>query len=277
MEKIHGTSTHIRFRPSDSSISYFSGGTKFAAFITLFNEDDLIARFKALNLPVDKDITVFGEGYGGKEQGMRDTYGPELKFVAFDVKIGERWLNVPDAEDVVKKLGLEFVFYKKVSTQFVEENGVRRYVELDNERDATSEQARRNGVVGYRKREGIVIRPPVEVTLNNNSRVIAKHKRDEFRETASPRSIEIDPAKLKVLSDAQEVADEWVTNERLKHVLDKIPDHSMAMIPQIIKNMTEDVLREGQGEIVESKEVKSAIGNKTVEMYKGMLKSLVGK
>ena len=79
--------------------------------------------------------TVFGEGYGGKEQGMRDTYGPDLKFIAFDVKIGNRWLSVTDAEDVVKKLGLEFVFYKKVSTYFTEENGVRKYVELDAERD----------------------------------------------------------------------------------------------------------------------------------------------
>lgn len=277
MEKIHGTSTHIAFNPTDNSLRFFSGGTKHDSFVKLFNQPDLIEKFKSLQIPVDREITVFGEGYGGKEQGMRDTYGPDLKFIAFDVKIGNRWLSVTDAEDVVKKLGLEFVFYKKVSTYFTEENGVRKYVELDAERDATSEQALRNGVVGFRKREGIVIRPPVEMTLNNGSRVMAKHKRDEFRETASPRVIVDDPSKLKVLNDAQLVASEWVTNERLNHVLDKIPDHDMTKIPVIIKAMTEDVLREGSGELVDSKEVRAALGKKTVELYKGKLNSSIGK
>lgn len=278
LEKIHGTSTHIRFRPSDNSISYFSGGTKFAAFVALFNEDDLIARFKALALPVDKDITVFGEGYGGKEQGMSATYGKELKFVAFDIQIGDSWLDVPSAEKVVKDLGLEFVYYKKVSTlNVVEKDGVKYFVELDAERDAPSTQGKRNGVLEDKFREGVVLRPPFEVTLNNGSRLIVKHKRDEFRETASPRNILVDPAQLEVLSKADEVANEWVTNERLGHVLDKMPGHSMSSIPQLIKNMTEDVLREGAGEIVDSKEVRKAIGSKAVALYKGMLAANIGK
>jgi len=277
LEKIHGTSTHIEFRPSDNSIRYFSGGTKHESFVKLFNETELIEKFKALSLPVDRNITVFGEGYGGKEQGMRDTYGPDLKFIAFDVKIGERWLSVQDAEKIVLDLGLEFIFYKKVSTSYTEENGVRKYVELDGERDATSAQALRNGVEGYRKREGIVIRPIAEMTLNNGDRVMAKHKRDEFRETAKPREILIDPSKLEVLSNAQAVANEWVTNERMNHVLSKIPDHNISKIPVIIKSMLEDVLREGAGEIVDSKEVRSAISKKTVDNYKAMLNASIGK
>ena len=278
MEKIHGTSCHVAFRPSDGSIRYFSGGTKHAAFVALFNEADLIARFKAMNLPIDKDITVFGEGYGGKEQGMSATYGKELKFVAFDVQIGDSWLDVPTAEKVVLDLGLEFVYYKKVSTlNVVEKDGVKHFVELDAERDAPSTQGKRNGVLEDKFREGVVLRPPFEVTLNNGSRLIVKHKRDEFRETASPRNILVDPAQLAVLSKADEVANEWVTQERLQHVLDKMPGHSMATIPQLIKNMTEDVLREGSGEIVDSKEVRKAIGSKAVSLYKTMRITNIGK
>jgi hypothetical protein len=278
LEKIHGTSTHIMFRPSDGSIRYFSGGTKAEAFRAIFNEDDLIARFKALALPVDKDITVFGEGYGGKEQGMSATYGKTLKFVAFDVKIGDSWLDVPSAEKVVLSLGLEFVYYKKVSTlNVVEKDGIKHFVELDAERDAPSTQAKRNGILEDKFREGVVLRPLFEVTLNNGKRLIVKHKRDEFRETASPRNVLVDPAQLAVLSKADEVANEWVTNERLRHVLDKMPGHSMATIPQLIKNMTDDVLREGEGEIVDSKEVRKAIGAKAVVLYKAMLSSNIGK
>lgn len=278
MEKIHGTSCHVSFRPSDGSIRYFSGGTKAEAFRAIFNEDDLIAKFKALNLPVDKDITVFGEGYGGKEQGMSATYGKVLKFVAFDVQIGDSWLDVPSAEKVVLSLGLEFVYYKKISlTNVVEKDGVKHFVELDAERDAPSTQGKRNGVLEDKPREGVVVRPLVEMTLNHGGRVIVKHKRDEFRETASPRNILVDPAQLAVLSKADEVANEWVTPMRLEHVLDKIPGHSMASIPLIIKNMTEDVLREGAGEVVDSKEVRKAIGSKAVALYKSQLMANIGK
>jgi hypothetical protein len=279
LEKIHGTSCHLRFRPSDNSISYFSGGTKHAAFVALFNGADLIARFKSMNLPIDKDITVFGEGYGGKEQGMSATYGKELKFVAFDVKIGDSWLDVPSAEKVVLDLGLEFVYYKKVSTlNVVEKDGVKHFVELDAERDAPSTQGKRNGVLEDKFREGVVLRPPFEVTLNNGSRLIVKHKRDEFRETASPRNILVDPAQLAVLSKADEVANEWVTQERLQHVLDKMPKpHDMNQIPQLIKSMVSDIYREGKCEIVESKEVRKAIGAKAVALYKAQLITNIGK
>lgn len=278
LEKVHGTSTHVSFRPSDGSIRYFSGGTKHAAFVALFNEADLIARFKAMNLPIDKDITVFGEGYGGKEQGMSATYGKVLKFVAFDVKIDDSWLDVPSAEKVVLDLGLEFVYYKKISlTNVVEKDGIKHFVELDAERDAPSTQGKRNGVLEDKPREGVVVRPLVEMTLNHGGRVIVKHKRDEFRETASPRNILVDPAQLAVLSKADEVANEWVTQERLRHVLDKMPGHSMASIPLIIKNMSDDVLREGAGEIVDSKEVRKAIGTKAVSLYKTMLITNIGK
>ena len=70
LEKIHGTSAHIAFNPGDGSIRYFSGGTAHATFVGLFNETALIEAFKALTLPVDKTIVVYGESYGGKEQGM---------------------------------------------------------------------------------------------------------------------------------------------------------------------------------------------------------------
>jgi hypothetical protein len=306
LEKIHGTSAHVVFKPTwvqdgdkpkelKVSLVFFSGGESHSRFVSLFDQEALAAAFLKLAI-VDRDVFIYGEAYGGSQQGMSATYGKELKFVAFDVQIGDTWLSVPDAELIVKGLGLEFVHYTKVP--LVRVKGV-AYAELpprleyitetdltfvDAERDAPSMQALRNGVITQEqydrgegpKREGIVMRPLREMTLNNGDRVIVKHKRDEFRETASPRVVE-DPAKLKVLEDAKSVAQEWVTLERLKHVLDKLPTpHDMALVPKLIPAMQEDVLREGAGEIVDSKEVRKAIGTKAVELFKAFLNSKIG-
>jgi hypothetical protein len=230
-------------------------------------------------LPADKTITVYGEAYGGSQQKMSATYGNQLKFIAFDVCIGDAWLSVPDAEQIVKSLGLEFVHYTKVKlTKAVKrETGddmwdvVPSFDELDAHRDAPSIQAVRNGIVEPKPREGIVCRPLKEVTLNNGHRLIVKHKGDAFKETATPREASIDPARLAVLADADAVASEWVTPMRLAHVLDKIPEHGMEKMREIITAMVEDVMREGAGEIVDSREVRKAISTRTTTLYKQSL------
>src|SRR6185436_9013658 len=97
----------------------------------------------------------------------------------------------------------------------------------------------------------------IELTQNNGERIIAKHKRDEFRETKSPRPV-VDPEKLKVLENAEMVANEWVTGERLNHILDKIPNACMEQTGEIIKSMVEDIKREGNTEIIWSKDIEKA-------------------
>jgi hypothetical protein len=278
LEKIHGTSAHIIFNPPIAALSagrltFFAGGESHEKFVSLFDTVKLLQGFNDFGVPCDKAATVYGEAYGGKCQGMSHTYGPNLKFIVFDVQIGDCWLSVPDAEEVAKKLGLEFVHYTKISTDLKS---------LDAERDALSVQAVRNGVVTPeefmsgkgKKREGVVLRPLIELTMNNGERVICKHKGEEFQETATPRKV-VDPAKVKVMEDANAIANEWVTATRLQHVLDKLPGHCMEKMRDIIFAMQEDVLREAKGEIVESEAVKKAIGKKTVEMYKNFLKSQI--
>lgn len=253
LEKIHGTSAHISWK--DGKVSFFSGGEKHERFVKLFDEEKLTKKFEEL---FDEDVIIFGEAYGGSQQGMSATYGKELKFVAFDVKIEHSWLDVPNAEDVATKLGLEFVDYKKISTDLESINACR---------DEPSVQAKRNGIVEDKLREGIVLRPLIELRKNNGERVIVKHKRDEFKETKTKR--EVDPEKLKILKDAREVAEEWTTPMRLQHVLDRLGNPcEMENTREVIKAMVEDVFREAEGEIVESKEVESAISKKTAQLYK---------
>lgn len=240
LEKVHGTSAHVRWK--DGAVGYHSGGEKHERFAALFDEPALCAAFEAIG---HTDVTVYGEAYGGSQQKQAWRYGPDLKFVAFEVQVGETWLDVPNAEDICKKLGIEFVHYRRVSTDLSA---------LDAERDAPSEQARRNGVEGDKPREGVVLRPIIEVRNNRGERIMAKHKRDEERETATPRKV-VDPTQMEVLRSAQAIADEWVTPTRLEHVLDKLgPDVGIERMRDVIAAMTEDVLREGSGELVDSRE-----------------------
>ncbi len=204
---------------------------------------------------------IYGEVYGGKCQGMSATYGKDLKFIAFDVQIEELWLNVPNSESVCKSLNIEFVDYVKVSTELKE---------LDAERDKDSTQAIRNGCGEGKMREGVILKPLIELTTNNGERVISKHKRDEFKETKTPRVVSTE--EFKILEDAKAIAEEWVTEMRLKHVLDKLPKGiNIESTRLVIQSMIEDVYREAKGEIIESKEVTKYIGAKTAIMFKKTL------
>ena len=56
----------------------------------------------------DVDVTVYGEAIGaGVQKG--GAYGDKIRFVAFDVTVGGRYLKNRDARDVVWQLGLDFV------------------------------------------------------------------------------------------------------------------------------------------------------------------------
>ena len=261
LEKIHGTSAHVAWE--NGALRFFPGGGQYGTFVALFDQAALASAFQALGH--DK-ITVYGESYGGKMQGMARRYGDKPRFVAFDVLIGEKWLDVPAAANLVGGLGLEFVYYVRVPAT-VEA--------LNAERDAPSKQAQRNGVEGEQRREGIVIRPPVEVRKNNGERIMAKHKRDEERETKSPRVVD-DPEKLRCLERGRDVAEEWVTPTRLQHVLDKLPQATgMEHTGLVIAAMIEDVTREGKGEIADSREARQAVGKVTADLWKQRVRGAI--
>lgn len=258
MEKIHGTSAHVSFK--ENRLRFFAGGCKHGTFVDIFDQGNLQEKLDGV------EVVIFGEAYGGKIQRMSHTYGKEIKFVAFDVKIGDCWLSVPQAEEFTLSAGLEFVDYVKIATE----------IELiDEQRDRPSVQAVRNGMGPNQKREGIVLRPLMEFTKNNGNRIISKHKGEGFEETKTPR--EVSPEKLKVLTEARAISDEWITPMRISHVLDKIQDVDMTKMREILSAMQEDVKREAEGEIVWSRDVEKAINKATSlgvkEFFKNKLNS----
>lgn len=256
MEKIHGTSAHISY--NQGQLSFFSGGSKYAEFIKLFDTEILLAKLEE-KFSKDQKVTIYGEAYGGKMQGMKDTYGPDIRFIAFEVNIDDMWLEVPKAEGIVQTLGLEFVHYDIMPTNLEA---------LDNEMMKPSVQAFRNGMGSDKMREGIVLRPLLEVQKNNGGRIITKHKRPEFRETQTVRKIgQTFERKLEI----QAITDEWVTHMRLMHVLDTFPDAKIQDTGEIIKAMIEDILRESNGEVKDTKELRGSISRETALMFKRYL------
>jgi hypothetical protein len=255
MEKIHGTSAHVSWKPDEDRMGFFSGGEKYDRFCALFDAEALAGQAREV---LEYPTIFFGEAYGGKQQGMSKTYGDELKFVVFDVKVGEHWLSVPQAHELTTTFGLEFIDYVKIPTDLVA---------IDAERDRPSTQAQRNGIEEEKMREGIVLRPLIEVKTNNGKRVIAKHKRAEFRERKTIP--EVDPAKREILETADAIADEWVTPMRMNHVLDKLGNpNDIVRTGDVIKAMVADVCEEADVFIVDSKAARKAIGKKAAKMYK---------
>jgi len=258
LEKIHGTSANVEW--NNGKLKFFPGCVKQGRFEGLFNHEDLRDRFEKLG---HSNVIVYGEAYGASVLKQAHRYGSELRFVAFEVLIGDSWLNVPNAEDVAKQLGLSFVPYVKGPATL-------NFANL--QRDLHSVQAALNGVEEPQLREGVVIRPMIELTKNNGERIKAKHKGKAFQETATPREANLDPEKIKVLSDANEVAEEWATEMRLVHVMDKLQTGGVELelkdTSMVIKAMIADIKKECGEEISWTTATPKAIGKKTALMFK---------
>lgn len=279
LEKVHGTSAHISW--DGNQIKFFAGGANHEAFVNLFDHRNLTYLIKryivsgnyasyfnsyvhSLLFENDFKFTLYGEAYGGKLLKMRNVYG-ELKFIGFDVKIGDTWLDVPDAEKFFGLLDLDFVPYTRVTTDIPS---------INHARDMASVVAREAGM-GTHVREGIILRPIHEQKNNNGSRVIAKHKTKEYSETSSYR--ELDATTLKLYKDAKETAKEWVTVNRLDHVIDKLCGDDTPTVKdssKLCKGMLDDIIAESRGEIEWNRETEIEILKHTGYIFREYLKKL---
>lgn len=255
LEKIHGTSAHISYvrDPGPAGkLRFSSGGEDHQRFCRLFSET--LAQYIGAALPPDAtSVVIYGEAFGGKQQGMSRVYGKDLRFLAFDVKIGDVWLDVPSAEAFAREVELGFVPYAR---------GPLTLEWLDAQRDRDSEVAIEPG----HHREGIVIRPIHEAMRNNGRRVIFKHKHETFRETETVRTVELGPDRVKMLCDAKAIAQEYVTPMRLQHVLQRVPFDRPEDTAAVIRAMQEDVRREAGDEIEWSRPVEQAVARATAAL-----------
>ena len=116
----------------------------------------------------DKNIILYGEGYGAKIQNGGN-YRSDVSFILFDVLIGDNWQEREWVEKTAKMFGIDVVPVVFVGSL---EEGVDYVME------------HHPSTIGTAMMEGIVGRPMVEMRDRLGKRIIVKIKWEDFKEFA---------------------------------------------------------------------------------------------
>lgn len=130
---------------------------------TLFGGEDKEELFEQVF--GDKEVILFGEGYGGKIQKNGGLYG-DTNFILFDVLVGDMYLRQPDMRDVAAKLGIDAVPLTGVGSLEDAVEYIRKHPKSEL-RDF--------------EMEGVVCRPAIELRDRQGKRIIVKIKCRDFR------------------------------------------------------------------------------------------------
>ena len=118
----------------------------------------------------DKEVILFGEGYGRKIQKVGSSYIPDgVNFILFDVLIGENYQEREWVEKTAQAFGIPVVPIIGTGTLYE----AMRYV-CGHPMSQTA-----NGRCAM---EGIVCRPEVELRNRRGNRVIVKIKYEDFKD-----------------------------------------------------------------------------------------------
>lgn len=114
----------------------------------------------------EKDVILFGEGYGVKIQNG-GAYRSDVSFILFDVLIGDNWQSREWVKQVAKMFGVDVV---PIILEGTIQDGI-DYVIKHN-----------NSTIGTAEMEGVVGRPKIEMLDRCDNRVIVKIKWKDFKE-----------------------------------------------------------------------------------------------
>lgn len=111
-EKVDGTNIRVHW---DGHRVELGGRTDTAAIpaqlVNYLNETFLTQEMEYVFEQVfeDKDVILFGEGFGRGIQKNGEQYGDNARFILFDVQIGDYYLTRANVQDIAEKLGLDTV------------------------------------------------------------------------------------------------------------------------------------------------------------------------
>jgi len=112
-------------------------------------------------------VCLYGEGCGSGIQKGGGKYYEDKRFVLFDVRVGEWWLQRPDVEDIACKMGIPCVPVIGKGTLWELAAAVKDGI---------------GSTWGPFMAEGIVARPSTELCARNGQRIITKLKHKDFAE-----------------------------------------------------------------------------------------------
>ena len=167
-EKIDGTNIRIHWDGHNVEI----GGRTDRAQIPKHLMDYLSATFLTPEVEElfeqtygEKDVMLFGEGYGAKIQNGGD-YRSDVSFILFDVLIDDNWQSRELVETTAKMFGIDVV---PIVLEGTIGDGI-DYVMQHN-----------NSTIGKAVMEGVVGRPKVEMKDRLGNRIIVKIKWKDFK------------------------------------------------------------------------------------------------
>lgn len=114
----------------------------------------------------EKDVILFGEGYGKNIQDVGGQYRPDVSFILFDVMIGDNYQTREWVEVTAKMFGIDVV---PIVLEGTLEDGVRFVMQ------------RPASTIGTAPMEGVVARPMVEMRDRVGDRIITKIKWKDFK------------------------------------------------------------------------------------------------
>lgn len=117
----------------------------------------------------EKEVVLFGEGYGPKIQSCGSSYVDEVDFILFDVAINGKYLSRNNVNEIATYFNIKSV---PVLFTGVLEEGV-KYVKSN----PTSTIAKDKTL----PMEGLVARPVIELYSSNGERIIVKIKYKDFK------------------------------------------------------------------------------------------------
>ena len=113
----------------------------------------------------EKEVILFGEGYGAKIQAVGGKYRSDVGFILFDVLVGDTYLNRESVEDIAKAFALETV-------PIVLRGTIKDGVDFVKSHPYST--------IGEVEMEGVVGRPKVELNDKLGHRLIVKIKYRDF-------------------------------------------------------------------------------------------------
>jgi hypothetical protein len=114
----------------------------------------------------EKEVVLFGEGYGKKIQKVGAEYIPDgVDFILFDVMVGNFYLSRASVEDIADCFGVQCV-------------PVVLYGDIDMAVEFVKKKPM--STIGTAPMEGLVGRPPVELRDQQGHRLIVKIKARDF-------------------------------------------------------------------------------------------------
>jgi RNA ligase len=269
-EKYHGTSTSITQKLGKEP-TFYSGGEVAEVFEEIFDKKLIQER---LDVVMKKNswasIRVYGEAHGGCHlfpRQMADTYGNKTLFRAFDIKVNletpkQQFLDFFATKEIVEFLGLNLVHYEECPYDITMENTnkIIEWLEEQTNLYSTSPHNMNKDENNRNLREGIVVRPITESVIGKKrERAICKNVNENFKEkrTFEPGKISNKVKmsdKIRKVSKYDEIASEWITENRGRHVLDEIRanrDNKNIIIKDIrifLEKIVEDVKAESVDE-----------------------------